>query len=243
MNCVISDLMIAAYGLPVDFTAALVGGWKLGKDLCLATGFILTTAGEASIVSLAVLSVERCLTIRSPKKYKITSYRTSARIIWMVWLYSLCFSIPPFLGFGKYVPETSGMTCAPDWESNEHLVFTWYWVIFGFLAPLVAIFVSNIATIWTLKKGTKSTQSTGIKRVSQKRQKNVSTLVFLMNLAFIVGWMPYAIVCFCHIFGGKGFVPPVMVVFPLVTAKLTVCFNPVLYVVMNTQVFYIFRCF
>ncbi len=46
MNMIFAETLIASYGLPVDFTAAYYRGWKMGKDLCLATGFILTTAGS-----------------------------------------------------------------------------------------------------------------------------------------------------------------------------------------------------
>ena len=45
MNMIIAELAIASYGLPVDFTASLSYGWKLGKGLCQTTGFILTTVG------------------------------------------------------------------------------------------------------------------------------------------------------------------------------------------------------
>ena len=45
MNMIISELVIAGYGIPVDFTASYMRGWKLGKPLCQATGFILTTSG------------------------------------------------------------------------------------------------------------------------------------------------------------------------------------------------------
>ena len=46
MNMVIAELGIASYGLPVDFLASINFGWKGGKELCLATGFLLTTFGK-----------------------------------------------------------------------------------------------------------------------------------------------------------------------------------------------------
>ena len=45
MNMVIAELGIASYGLPVDFVASINFGWKGGKELCQATGFLLTTFG------------------------------------------------------------------------------------------------------------------------------------------------------------------------------------------------------
>ena len=41
--------------------------------------------------------------------------------------------------------------CAPDWESNNHVVYTIYWLCAGFLFPLVVILYSSIATILHLK--------------------------------------------------------------------------------------------
>ena len=45
MNMVIAELGIASYGLPVDFVASINFGWKGGRELCQATGFLLTTFG------------------------------------------------------------------------------------------------------------------------------------------------------------------------------------------------------
>ena len=46
MNLVLAETMITIFGLPIDFLASYYFGWKMGKNLCLATGFILTTAGK-----------------------------------------------------------------------------------------------------------------------------------------------------------------------------------------------------
>jgi hypothetical protein len=50
MNLVFTELITAAYGLPVDFTATYTYGWKLGKPLCEATGFILTSTGKKCVI-------------------------------------------------------------------------------------------------------------------------------------------------------------------------------------------------
>ena len=46
MNVALAETLITLFGLPVDFTASLNFGWKMGKNLCKATGFILTTSGK-----------------------------------------------------------------------------------------------------------------------------------------------------------------------------------------------------
>ena len=75
-----------------------------------------------------------------------------------------------------------------------------------------------------------------IKRMSKRRDTKVSVLVLWMNIAFFTCWMPYGIVALCYIFGGEGFVNPLIVVIPLLASKSSVCWNPMLYIVMNFQV-------
>ena len=52
MNLVFAELVTAGYGIPVDFTASLQRGWKMGKGMCNATGFLLTLSGNYYIISI-----------------------------------------------------------------------------------------------------------------------------------------------------------------------------------------------
>ena len=47
--------------------------------------------------------------------------------------------------------------CAPDWESNQHLAYTIYWLLAGFLIPLFVILYCSGKTIFLLKKVSTST--------------------------------------------------------------------------------------
>ena len=67
-----------------------------------------------------------------------------------------------------------------------------------------------------------------IKRKSQKRESRICRLVLWMNLSFLVCWLPYAVIALCYMFG--YYVPPTVVVIPLMTAKSSVCWNPFLHV-------------
>ena len=44
-----------------------------------------------------------------PVNGKISSFDTSAKIIGLVWSYALSLSLPPLFGWGRYVPEISGL--------------------------------------------------------------------------------------------------------------------------------------
>ena len=57
MNLIIAEFITAGYGVPVDFVASLHHGWKLGKNMCYATGFLLTLSGEYYICNLLLLQI------------------------------------------------------------------------------------------------------------------------------------------------------------------------------------------
>ena len=64
MNLVFAESIIAGYGIPVDFTASLLRGWKLGRGMCYTTGFLLTFSGEYNATSgkfiLITKNIELC---------------------------------------------------------------------------------------------------------------------------------------------------------------------------------------
>ena len=43
-------------------------------------------------------------------------------------------------------------SCAPDWESSEHTIYTIYWFLAGFLCPLSVIMFSSAQTLHHLRK-------------------------------------------------------------------------------------------
>ena len=63
MNITVSELIMSAYGVPVDFVAAFQLGWKLGKEFCLVTGFILTLLGMYSINIFTSIAIYRLIAV------------------------------------------------------------------------------------------------------------------------------------------------------------------------------------
>ena len=40
---------------------------------------------------------------------KVSSYKTATKLLSAIWLYSLILALPPLFGWGRYVPELSGL--------------------------------------------------------------------------------------------------------------------------------------
>ena len=63
------------------------------------------------MVTLCVLSLCRLSTfVRSHRiDGKISSFATAFKITTAIWIYSLALSMPPLFGWGRYIPEVSGL--------------------------------------------------------------------------------------------------------------------------------------
>ncbi len=59
--------------------------------------------------TLVVLSVQRLLCVTCPSYLKHLSFRRVCRLVLGIWLVVLGISVPPLTGWGRYVPETSGL--------------------------------------------------------------------------------------------------------------------------------------
>ena len=64
MNITFSELIMSVFGVPVDFTASLQLGWKLGAEFCQVTGFLLTLLGMYSINIFTCISLYRYIFIQ-----------------------------------------------------------------------------------------------------------------------------------------------------------------------------------
>ena len=69
---------------------------------------------------------------------------------------------------------------------------------------------------------------------SKHKERRASLMVLLMILAFLVSWLPYSVICFVKMAGYD--VTPTMSALPLLCAKSSICWNPIIYVVLNDQV-------
>ena len=62
-------------------------------------------------MTLSALSLNRMMCFVNIGNFdgKLSSYMSATKIICFVWLYSLALSLPPVIGWGRYLPEISGL--------------------------------------------------------------------------------------------------------------------------------------
>ena len=142
MNLAVADLMIVVFGYPAVISNNMQGQMmRTGGPLCIWSGFINGITGITSIGTLTAMSGVVYQTIkRNNPNYSIPN-RQNLVLIMGAWLYGFVALLPPLIGWNRFVPGKAGLSCAPDWTTQD-LVSTVYIVLLvagGFFIPFIMI--------------------------------------------------------------------------------------------------------
>ena len=92
----------------------------------------------------------------------------------LVW--SLTMSLPPLLGWGRYVIENNGMSCAPAWEEPPDFGYNITLFVLGFFFPLAIIITSGVKILFLIRKHL-SAMSSQLGESAKKKEEKLSEMV------------------------------------------------------------------
>ncbi|KAF1403703.1 Green-sensitive opsin, partial [Spheniscus magellanicus] len=229
VNLAVADLFMACFGFMVTFYTAWNGCFIFGPIGCAVEVFFTTLGGQVALWSLVVLAIECYIVICRPMGNFHFSATHAMMGIAFTWIIAFSCAVPPLFGWSRYMPEGMQCSCGPDYYThnpdyhNESYVL--YMFVIHFIIPVVVIFFSSGHLI--CKAAAQQQESA----TTQKAEKEVTQMVILMVLGFMLAWTPYAMVAF-WIFTNKGadFTATLMSV-----PAFFSLYNPIIYVFMNKQ--------
>ncbi|KAJ8257215.1 hypothetical protein GJAV_G00183150 [Gymnothorax javanicus] len=236
VNLALAGLIMVLFGFTITFYTAINGYFVFGPMGCAVEGFMATLGGEVALWSLVVLAVERYIVVCKPMgSFKFSSTHALAGIIF-TWIMAFSCAAPPLFGWSRYIPEGLQCSCGPDYYTlnpdynNESYVI--YMFVVHFFIPVFLIFFTYGSLVCTVKAAAAQQQDSAS---TQKAEKEVTRMVILMVVGFLVAWTPYASYA-GYIFLNKGvaFTPQSMAM-PAFFSKTSAVFNPVIYVLLNKQ--------
>ncbi|XP_032518090.2 parapinopsin-like [Danaus plexippus] len=230
-NLVCSDFSVSLLGNPLTLISALFHRWIFGHTMCVIYGFFMALLGITSITTLTVISFERYLMVTRPLSSRHLSCKGATVSVVFIWLYSLALTTPPLLGWGNYVNEAANISCSVNWHEQSRNTLTYILFLFamGQIVPLAVITFSYVNIIRTMKRN-----SQRLGRVS-RAEARATAMVFIMIISFTVAWTPYSLFALMEQFATEGIVSPGAGVIPALVAKSSICYDPLIYVGMNTQ--------
>uniref|UniRef100_A0A671QRH3 Rhodopsin n=1 Tax=Sinocyclocheilus anshuiensis TaxID=1608454 RepID=A0A671QRH3_9TELE len=217
VNLAVAGTIMVCFGFTVTFYTAINGYFALGPTGCAIEGFMATLGGQIALWSLVVLAIERYIVVCKPMgSFKFSTNHALAGI-GFTWIMAMSCAAPPLVGWSRYIPEGMQCSCGPDYYTlnpeynNESYVI--YMFVCHFIFPVTVIFFTYGRLVCTVK--------------AAAAQQEVTRMVILMVLGFLVAWTPYATVAawiFCN--RGAAFSAQFMAV-PAFFSKSSSIFNPI----------------
>ena len=105
----------------------------------------------ATIWSLTAITVERAwviFCITRAKHHRITMAKMMMVVV-SIWLAAMIISLPPFLGWNRYIYEGYLYSSTVDYLSTSltDLSYTWMLMTMGWVLPNLLIMVSHASTV------------------------------------------------------------------------------------------------
>uniref|UniRef100_A0A4W2C9I2 Rhodopsin n=1 Tax=Bos indicus x Bos taurus TaxID=30522 RepID=A0A4W2C9I2_BOBOX len=193
-------------------------------------------SGEIALWSLVVLAIERYVVVCKPMSNFRFGENHAIMGVAFTWVMALACAAPPLVGWSRYIPEGMQCSCGIDYytphEETNNESFVIYMFVVHFIIPLIVIFFCYGQLVFTVKEAAAQQQESA---TTQKAEKEVTRMVIIMVIAFLICWLPYAGVAF-YIFTHQGSdFGPIFMTIPAFFAKTSAVYNPVIYIMMNKQ--------
>ncbi|KTF76814.1 hypothetical protein cypCar_00045322 [Cyprinus carpio] len=207
VNLAVCDMMVVCVCMPVNLGHQVYNAWVFGDFLCRAVPFVQAVSVSASVLSLAVISLNRYYSVHSPLHAR--SFFTASRMICMiavVWVVSSALCLPLFfMNTTKTLSLLDGLhtvtVCVESWSKvklRQGYNFLLFCALYGF--PVVFNLIICFLTGWKLSRGGTASVSdpnqlaltSSTSRL--KTRKRIAKMVFALVLLFTFSWLPlYAV--------------------------------------------------
>ncbi|XP_002741982.1 putative G-protein coupled receptor No18 [Saccoglossus kowalevskii] len=158
MNLAWCDLLTAVVNGPVTLVVLYNGEWVMGETMCQINGFTTTLFGIASVLTLAVISLNRCCMIVYSTKYSFYfSYVKTNIMISAIWIFSSLCAFPPMVGWSNYVYIPGKAICTLLWSTN--ISYTLFVLTLGIILPFFVMIVSYYKIFKVVQSNSRRIQS------------------------------------------------------------------------------------
>lgn len=211
----------------------LSGGWELGSGVCQLTGFMNISFIITSLISLAMISLQRYFAVVRTTKRTVFSRRSTCCLIAFSWLFPAALAISPVLGWSAYEYRPGKLMCTLQFSYN--ISFTLTVCFSGLLVPFATICFSTYKILKTVRESGNRVSSSEL--AVQQRRKNesrVSIMLVSVVVSFLIFYLPAAIInCVQLGYGDNYNIPFRADVWTVIIAMFNHANNPVIYGLLN----------
>ncbi|XP_034023173.1 opsin-1, short-wave-sensitive 2 isoform X2 [Thalassophryne amazonica] len=210
VNLAVANLIVSCVGSFTACCSFAARYFVMGALACKIEGFMATLGGMVSLWSLAVIAFERWLVICKPLGNFVFKPDYAVACCIFTWVFALLAAAPPLFGWSRYIPEGLQCSCGPDCV-----------IVFCYSQLLI-----------TLKLAAKA-QAESVS--TQKAEREVTRMVVIMVLGFLVCWLPYTSFSLWVVSNRGQQFDLRLATIPSCFSKSSAVYNPIIYILLNKQ--------
>ena len=213
VNLSLTDLLSALFVMPYTFIALVTDEWILGPEWCTAQCALNYVCIIVSMLTLAMISIDRHIAICYPLRYPaIMTSTLTYMMITYTWIQGFAFGAVPIIC--KWVVyDYWEIVCAIDWDSyRDHGGLTYVIVAFilCFLVPASVMTISYIKIYRAatgLQRRKSGRQQMRRNPQQERQQKKVIISLAVVVVMFFICTTPFCVTKVIKIFYSSDVVP------------------------------------
>lgn len=237
INLAVANLIFAFFSFPLSLASNLSRRYIADKPVCIFLGYL---SSAAVLVTFATFAFCIRVVYNATNTLKTTQFcifkarKKYTKINLGMWFFAFVMLSPmvPFWNRDTFHPGTSG--CYPmrslenAWDITYFVVLT----VLAFCVPMTISFVYSIK-IYLFFVNNKPCQISFTQQRRYQEYRNVSKMIIVSVVIFVVCWSPFTIV---GVLSMLGYSPsPELRAIPYFLSKSSVLYNPLIYVIFNAK--------
>ncbi|KAJ8871341.1 hypothetical protein PR048_027658 [Dryococelus australis] len=240
VNLAFSDFLMMFTMSPPMVINCYYETWVLGPFMCELYGMFGSLFGCGSIWTMTMIAMDRYNVIVKGLSAKPMTNKTAMIRILLVWTFSVGWTIAPFFGWNRYVPEGNMTACGTDyitknWTSRSYILIYSFFVYFS---PLLMIIYSYFFIVQAVaaheKQMREQAKKMNVASLRSAEAANTSAECKLAKIALMTislwffAWTPYLVINYSGIFETMK-ITPLVTIWGSLFAKANAVYNPIVY--------------
>lgn len=246
VNLAFSDFFMMCIEFPPMLVNCYYRTWSFSALFCQIYGFFGSFLGCCSIWTMVFITMDRYnVIVKGVSAEPLTSKGSLVRILFC-WVLSFVWTILPFFGWNRYVPEGNLTACGTDYLtetafSHMYLYFYAAWVYFLPLMIIIVAYSQIVSAVFAHEKQMREqAKKMGVKSLRSEEAQKTSAECRLAKVAlttvslWFIAWTPYLIINFAGMIN-KPMITPLITIWGSIFAKCNAVYNPIVYAISHPK--------
>jgi len=241
INLAILDLNMLITNFPIFAYNSFSGGvWMFSAFYCEVYAFCGFVTGLGAIWSLVFITYDRYNVIVHGVSGQPLTFGKAMAMVIFIWVNAVGTSLPPFFGWGSYIPEGILDSCTTDYLSKDFnnrsygiFIFLWcYCLPLGAILYFYFFIIKSVAAHESAMRAQAKKMNVASLRSGtegESAEMRVAKVAIFNVSLWILCWSPYCYVVVQGLFFDQSPITPLVSTLPALLAKTCSCYNPMVY--------------